>query len=161
MKYSEKQALAKIAAYCSKAERSEFDVRRKLQNWEMSNDEVLNIIKHLKDEKFLDEDRFCEAYIKDKIRFNKWGKSKIVYELKKKQISERSITRSFENIDTDMLEDQLLSVLLTKLKSVKANNDYERRNKLIRFALGRGYQLDQIIKTLSTILKIEKDEFVS
>lgn len=161
MKYSEKQALAKIAAYCSKAERSEFDVRRKLQNWEMSNDEVLNIIKHLKDEKFLDEDRFCEAFIKDKIRFNKWGKSKIVYELKKKQVSERSITRSFENIDTDMLEDQLLSVLLTKLKSVKANNDYERRNKLIRFALGRGYQLDQIIKTLSTILKIEKDEFVS
>lgn len=161
MKYSEKQALAKIAAYCSKAERSEFDVRRKLQNWEMSNDEILNIIKHLKDEQFLNEERFCEAFIKDKIRFNKWGKSKIVYELKKKQISAQSIDRCFENIDTDMLEDQLQSVLLTKLKSVKANNNYEKRNKLIRFALGRGYQLDQIIKTLSTILTTEEDEFAS
>lgn len=161
MKYSENQALARVAAYCSKAERSEFDVKRKLQNWELTDDAIQNIVKRLKDEQFLNEERFCKAFVRDKIRFNKWGKSKIIYELKKKQISSQTIQRCFDDIDDQFIDDQLQSILITKVKSVKANNDYEKRNKLIRFALGRGYRLDQILKTISKILTTNDDDFIS
>lgn len=161
MKYSENQALARVAAYCSKAERSEFDVKRKLQNWELTDDAIQNIVKRLKNEQFLNEERFCKAFVRDKIRFNKWGKSKIIYELKKKQISSQTIQRCFDDIDDQFIDDQLQSILITKVKSVKANNDYEKRNKLIRFALGRGYRLDQILKTISKILTTNDDDFIS
>lgn len=152
MKYSESQALAKVAAYCSKAERSEFDVKRKLQTWELENSIIQSIIKRLKQEKFLDEQRFCRAFIKDKLIFNKWGRTKIIYELKKKQVPSNIIDISFSEFDTDQFDEQLTSLLRNKEKSIKAQNAYEKRNKLIRFALGRGFSFEQIQKVLETML---------
>lgn len=158
MKYNENQALAKAAAYCSKAERAEHDVRQKLMRWELEDLLVKNIIDRLKKEKFLDEERFCTSFIKDKMRFNKWGKTKIVFELKKKYVSANTIAFCFENIESNDFEDSLLQILLTKNKTVKAETDYDRRNKLIRFALGRGFSYEQINNCLRKILGKSEDE---
>ena len=157
MKYSESQALAKVAAYCSKAERSVFDVKRKLQNWELDNSVIQNIIKRLQQEKFIDEERFCKAFIKDKLKFNKWGKTKIIFELKKKLISNDIIDLSFSEFDLNEFDEQLANLLKNKEKSVKAKNKYEKQTKLIRFALGRGFSFEQTQKILGTILN-ETDE---
>lgn len=157
MKLSENQALPKIAAYCSKAERSEYDVKRKLQNWELESESIKNIISRLKKENFLNEERFCRAFIKDKIQFNKWGKTKIVFELKKKYISESIINNSFDEFNNDEFETPLMKILSTKIKSVKANSDYEKRTKLIRFALGRGYSFEQIQKCLSKLMDSDSE----
>lgn len=152
MKYSESQALSKVASYCSKAERSELDVKLKLQRWELDNTIIQNIILHLKKENFLNEERFCRAFIKDKLRFNRWGRTKIIFELKKKQIPHYIIDSCFSEFDSDQFEEQLFSILRNKAKSVKANNEYEKRNKLIRFALGRGFSIEQTQRVLETIL---------
>lgn len=162
MKYSETQALPKIAAYCSKAERAEFDVRKKLLGWELETDSCERIITRLKKENFLNEERYCRSFIKDKIQFNKWGKIKIAFELKKKRVPEFIIDSCFEDIENSDFELPLLKILTNKAKSVKGSNDYERWTKLVRFGLGRGYSFDQIKKCLSKIVDTHgEDNFES
>ncbi len=110
MKLTESQALSKVAAYCSKAERSESDVRKKLDAWELQEEAQKRIIDRLKKEKFLDEKRFARSFIKDKVRFNKWGKAKIVFELKKKNVKQSIIDECVSEIDNSALDDSLRSI---------------------------------------------------
>lgn len=162
MKYSETQALPKIAAYCSKAERAESDVRKKLLGWELDEESSERIVSRLKKENFLNEERYCRSFIKDKIQFNKWGKVKIVFELKKKRISGSTISSCFEEIENSDFEAPLMKILVNKAKSVKAADDYEKWTKLVRFGMGRGYSFDQIKRCLSKILDTNgKDYFES
>lgn len=158
MKLTEPKALARVAAYCSKAERCEYDVQKKLLSWELSEQEQARIISYLKREKFLNEDRFCRSFVRDKVHFNKWGKMKIVFELRKKKIPQNIIDSSLSDIEDSDLDESLTNILITKNKSIKAKTDYERRTKLIRFALGRGFSMSQIIKVLNQIFgKSEED----
>lgn len=159
MKYSETQALPKIAAYCSKAERAESEVCKKLLGWELDKESIERIITRLKKENFLNEERYCRSFIKDKIQFNKWGKVKIVFELKKKRIPESIINSCFEEIESSDFETPLMKILVNKAKSVKASTDYERWTKLVRFGMGRGYSLDQIQKCLSKILDTDGEDY--
>ncbi len=150
---TEKQAVARIALYCSKAERSEYDVRKKLTAWEIDKEIADRIVLFLRKENFLDEERFCRSFIKDKIRFNKWGKNKIVFELRKKQVSEKQIQKCFEGLDEEYdFEAPLIKLLSSKITTVKAKNDYEKRAKLYRFAMGRGFAPEAIQKCLSQLL---------
>lgn len=160
MKLTESQALSKLAAYCSKAERCEFDVRKKLNSWELQEEVQERIVDRLKKEKFLDERRFVESFIRDKVRFNKWGKAKIVFELKKKKVSALIIDEYISEINSSELDDSLRKILNTKLKSVKANSDYDRKVKLVRFALGRGFSMQQTMKVLNEIIgNVDENDF--
>ncbi|MFT3995052.1 MAG: regulatory protein RecX [Dysgonomonas sp.] len=152
MKLTEPQALNKAAAYCSKAERCEFDVRKKLIAWELSEESIFHILKRLKDERFLSNERFCRSFINDKVQFNKWGRTKIVYELRKRNIAETDYLPHLEQLPDDEFEKQLIRILQTKIKSVKAKNDYEKKTKLIRFALGRGFPMDLAIKCVNKLM---------
>lgn len=159
MKLSEQQALHKVAAYCSKAERCESDVRRKLDKWELTPDETNSIITRLIKENYLNEERFTKAFIKDKMVFNKWGKIKISYELRKKSIPDVIIQACFDDIESTDFESPLLKILSNKIKSVKADSEYEKRIKLIRFALGRGYSYQEVQKCLSKLINSDDDDF--
>lgn len=153
MKLTEPIALNRIAAYCSKAERCEWDVRRKLQAWELSDDEVNRIVKRLKDERFLSEERFCRSFINDKIRFNKWGKTKIVFELRKRNTPQSVFQPILDEFEDESFDEQLEKILRSKMRTVKGKDDYDRRNKLIRFALGRGFSMDASVKMVNKLLK--------
>lgn len=158
MKLSEPIALNRIAAYCSKAERCEWDVLRKLKAWELDGDEVARIVKRLKDERFLSDERFCRSFINDKMRFNKWGKTKIVFELRKRNISSVVYQAILDDFEDESFDEQLESILRIKLKTVKGKDDYDRRNKLIRFALGRGFSMDAVLRIVSKLLKTDYDD---
>lgn len=153
MKLSEPIALNQIAAYCSKAERCEWDVRRKLQAWELTDEEIARIVKRLKAERFLSNERFCRSFINDKLKFNKWGKTKIVFELKKRNIPQSVYQPVLDELEDESFNEQLEQILTSKLRTVKGKDDYDRRNKLIRFALGRGFSMDAIIKAVNKLLK--------
>lgn len=156
---TEKQAITRIATYCSKAERCRYDVRRKLDLWKFDNETIGRIITRMEKENFLNEERFCQSFIKDKLRFNKWGKTKIVFELRKKQISDSIVSSSFEALAGECdFETPLLKILETKIKSIKAKSDFEKRVKLFRFAAGRGYAPDLINKCLDKLLGGGMDE---
>lgn len=159
MKYSENQALSKIASFCSKAERAEYDIRRKLKDWEIEGEVIVRIISYLKKENFLNEERYCRSFIKDKLRFNKWGETKIKYELKKKQVPSDIIDLCFDELDDNEFNDPLTLLLRNKMKTIKAANDYEKKIKLIRFGLGRGYSIQQIKSCMNKILDHNNDEY--
>jgi regulatory protein len=146
---SSEQALHRLAAYCSRAERCVFDVRRKMETWEIPIEEQNRIIGRLTQEKFLDESRYCRAFVNDKSKYSHWGAYKIKYELAKKQISGQLIREALENIDSDESAEQLRLLLEQKRKSVRGKNEFEIRQKLMRFAAGRGFSQGEIEKALN------------
>ena len=103
MKLSEPQALNRVAAYCSRAERSEFAVRKKLLAWELPPDAIERIMDRLRKEKYLDNTRFARSFINDKLKFNKWGKTKIIFELRTLNISESIYNPILEDLAGDEL----------------------------------------------------------
>lgn len=160
MKLSEPQALNRVASYCSRAERSEFAVRKKLLTWELPDDAIKRIIDRLKKEKYLDDTRFVRSFINDKLRFNKWGKTKIVFELKKLNISSSIYDPILDELAGDEFEKQLIHILSIKVKSMKAKNEYDKKTKLIRFALGRGFTMDLSIKCVNKLLGGDYEEYI-
>jgi len=143
------QALNRLANYCSRAERCVQDVRRKLDAWEIAKDDQDKIIRRLQQEKFLDERRYCKAFVNDKSKYARWGAFKIKYALKKKQISEELIREALGNIDSEENREQLRQIIEQKRKLVKGKNEWEIRQKLMRFAVGRGFSIEEIEKVMS------------
>jgi regulatory protein len=142
------QALHRLSNYCSRTERCIFDVRRKLIAWEIPENEQNQIIRKLQQEKFLDESRYCRAFVNDKSKYNHWGAYKIKVELKKKQIPEDRIREALENLQPEETLEQLCRLLEQKKKSVNGKNDFEIKQKLMRFAAGRGFSQEETEKAL-------------
>ena len=150
-KINYEQALHRLAAYCSRAERCVFDVRRKMDEWEISSEQQNQVIQKLKKEKFLDEERYCKAFVNDKSKYNRWGIYKIRFELKRKQIPETLIVEALKNLNPEENREQLKSLIEQKIKSVKGKNEWEIRQKLMRFAASRGFSQEEIEKILVAI----------
>jgi regulatory protein len=137
-------ALHRLAAYCSRAERCVYDIRQKMLRWELSDSDQKKILQRLQAEKFLDEQRFCKAFVNDKSKYSHWGAYKIKYALKNKQIPPELIDEAMQHIDPLENREQLRELLKKKRKTVKGANEYEIRIKLMRFAAGRGFSPDDI-----------------
>jgi len=147
-KLTPEQALHRLAALCSRGERCSYDLRRKMQTWELSDSEQKQILRRLQQEGFQDDRRYCRAYVRDKSQYSRWGTMKISYELRKKQLPDEMIQEALSAISTTTQRDQLKQLIAQKRKSVKGQTEYEINQKLIRFAAGRGYALDDILREL-------------
>lgn len=148
---SESKALNKMANLCARREYCVFDIEAKLQRYNLERETIEKIIAHLQKDKFIDELRFTHSFIKDKIQFNKWGKTKIKYALRQKRVPESIITDAFSDFTDEKLNRSLQSLLQAKWKTIKADSDFEKRNKLIRFGLGRGFEMNNILQCMKNI----------
>ena len=137
-----RQALTKAMAMCSQSERCRFDVAAKLRLWELSEEEISKAIEYLIKERFLNEERFIDFYVSDKLRFNKWGKIKLTYMLRQKQIPGELIRSALNRIDDDFYKKILSDLLQSKIKSVKGATGYERKGKLAVFAQSHGFEAE-------------------
>ena len=144
-KISEAKAFSRMSNLCARKECCVFDIQTKLQRLDLETEVVEGIINLLKKEKYIDELRFTKSFIHDKVRFNKWGKVKIKYSLKQKRVSENIINEAFMDFSDEELTDSLPVLLKAKWKTIKGKSDYDKKNKLIRFALGRGFEMRDII----------------
>ncbi|MDO5572185.1 MAG: regulatory protein RecX [Bacteroidales bacterium] len=146
------QALNRAAAFCSKSEHCISEVNKKLKDWGISKEDSETIISRLLKEKFIDEERFTRSFVNDKYKYSKWGKTKISYSLKLKNISAELISSIIDEIIPDEnYSDSLLNLLQKKVKSVKADSKIEISSKLFRFAASRGYEPSEIIKALKKL----------
>jgi len=139
--YSE--ALASAAGYCSLAEHCISEVVEKLKRFELTPEDQAKLLRHLQDKGYLNESRYVKAFVKDKFRFSKWGRIKIRYALRQKGISATLAEEGLSEIQEEDYQEMLADLLRQKKRSVKANSPYELRGKLLRFAAGRGFELDQ------------------
>lgn len=142
------EALNKAAAYCSLCERCINEVRKKLTAWGIAPIEQNKIIERLIKERFIDEERYCRAFVNDKIRFNHWGKIKITAALREKQIDKKYISSAIDNIDENEYMQILRDILITKQKEYKGKEDFATKQKLIRFAASRGFEPTKILQII-------------
>ena len=162
MKYkselSESEALHKAAAYCSTSEHCLSEVSDKLTSWGVDQDAQERILKRLIDERFVDDSRFAEAYVKDKFRFNQWGRIKIRIMLQQKKVNSLLIDDAMELIDDADYRETLLSILQQKRKSLKDKDPQQLKAKLYRFAASRGFESDVIFKVVPKIVGNVSDD---
>lgn len=151
LQLSLQEAYSRAATLCSKREKCVVDIRKKLLDWHVEKDDHDVIINTLIENKYIDEERFATYFVRDKYRFNGWGKVKIRYHLSGKQIPPGYIDKAIEEIDQDEYFSNLKRALQSKYKSLKTKNQVERRQKLMRFAAGRGYTLDEINHVLDEL----------
>ncbi len=146
------EAYSRATALCSKSEKCVSDIRKKLYDWQIEIENHNAILDALVENRYIDEERFTRYFVRDKYRFNGWGKVKIRHQLSQKQIPNYLIEQAFAEIDVEDYSEKLVSILHTKNRSIKTEDKYERRNKLMRFAAGRGFSLDEIQRALGNLL---------
>lgn len=141
---TEQEAYLQLAALCAQAEHCRQEMLDKMKRWGLDEGVQDRIISRLVKERFVDDERYARAFVKDKVRYNKWGRRKIQQALWMKRIDEHIQQQVLDEIEEREYLDVLRPLLKQKRKSVKAQNDYEINQKLIRFALGRGFTFDVI-----------------
>ena len=154
---TEQEAYLQLAAICAQAEHCEQEMRDKMKRWELDETVQNRIIDRLTKERYIDHERYARAFVKDKIRYNKWGSKKVQQALWMKRIDQDIQQRVLDEIDEKEYLDVLRPLLKQKRKSIKADSDYELNQKLVRFALSRGFTFD-IIRQCLDVDEIEEYE---
>ena len=154
---TEQEAYLQLAAICAQAEHCEQEMRDKMKRWEIDETVQNRIIDRLTEERYIDNERYARAFVKDKIRYNKWGRRKVQQALWMKRIDQDIQQRVLDEIDEKEYLDVLRPLLKQKRKSIKAESDYELNQKLVRFALSRGFTFD-IIRQCLNVDEIEEYE---
>ena len=141
---TEQEAYLQLAALCAQAEHCEQEMRDKMKRWEIDKAVQDRVLQRLIKERYIDNERYARAFVKDKIRYNKWGRRKVQQALWMKHIDQDIQQRVLDEIDEKEYLDVLRPLLKQKRKSIKADSDYELNQKLVRFALSRGFTFDII-----------------
>jgi regulatory protein len=144
-------ALNKARHLCARMEKCKAEIRQKLYEWKAEPAFHDWIIDQLTQEGFIDENRYCSYYVRDKLKFNQWGKSKIAHELKLKQIPSGLIKDSLNEIDMDVYSELCQQILQKKLNTLIGSETAKKKEKLIRFGLSRGFEGELIFKLIEKL----------
>ena len=145
---TEQEAYLQLAALCAQAEHCQQEMRDKMRRWEMAPEAQERVIARLVKERYIDDERYARAFVKDKVRYNKWGRRKVQQGLWMKHIDDDIQQRVLDEVDDEEYLAVLKPLLAQKRKSIKAESEYELTHKLVRFALGRGFTYDIIRQCL-------------
>lgn len=146
---TEQDAYLQLAALCAQAEHCQQEMRDKMKRWDIDAATQDRIVARLVKERYVDDERYARAFVKDKIRYNKWGRRKVQQGLWLKHIDDNIQERVLGEVDDSEYLAVLRPLLKQKVRSIRAENDYERTQKLVRFALGRGFTFDIIRQCLN------------
>lgn len=146
MTESEGKTLAE--RYCSGAEHCCLEVRAMLERHKVENDDINRILKHLIQEGYIDESRYARAFVHDKVRFAKWGRSKIAQALWQKRIPQEVTDAALSSINDEEYMDALNDVVKSRYRTVKGATEYERKLKTMKTVCSRGYEPSLVRKVL-------------
>ena len=147
------EAFQKAAACCAASEQCVADIRKKLERWGLDATRRQAVIVRLEEEKFVNEARYARSFVRDKFRYNGWGRIKIVQALRQKGIPAAYIEDAMGEIEDEEYARILQKLLQAKARGLKAGTDYERNGKLVRFAASRGFEMPLIMR----MLHVEED----
>ena len=137
--------LARAERYFANEEQCRTSVRKKLCDWGASPDASTKIVTRLIDQGFIDERRYARAYVSAKLRNQKWGRLKVIYQLRSKQVPPKFITEALAEIPDEEYRNILLDVAKTKWDTYSPTEPTaKRRSKLVTFLASRGYEAPEI-----------------
>ena len=141
---TEQEALLRLSSLCSRSEHSSGEMRDKLRRWGVDQETSERVVARLVSERFVDDERFCRFFVRDKIRFDRWGRRKIEQALYQKGVASDISRRVLDEVDDEAYVAELKKLIAAKRRSVQAESDYELRAKLTKYALGRGFGYEVI-----------------
>ena len=155
---TEQEAYLTLAALCAQAEHCQWEMLEKMRRWEMSEEQQAHVMQRLTEERYVDDERYARAFVKDKVRYNKWGQRKVEQALWQKHIAEDIRQRILDEVEDEEYLRVLRPLLQQKRKSTKAGSDYELNQKLVRFALCRGFTYDIIRQCIDVEEEFEEKD---
>ena len=147
MTESEGKTLAE--RYCSGAEHCCSEVRAMLERHKVEADEISLILKYLIKEGYVDERRYADAFVHDKVRFAKWGRVKISQALWQKRIPADVADAALSRIDEDEYMSALKEVAASRYRQTKGATEYERKMKTMKSVCSRGYEPALVRKVMN------------
>jgi len=145
------QVLDKMAKYCAYQERCVKEVKDKLKTYDIAQEERDKILDYLIDNRFVNDERFVECFVRSKINQNDWGVNKIRYHLIQKGIDKELIDVALEQTKDDSYRQRLIDILTTKAKTVKAASDFEKKRKLAAYAIQKGFEGNLVWEVLKDL----------
>lgn len=148
------EVIRKMEIFCAYRERTISEVKRKLILLGITSDEAhIYITSHLLAHNFINESRYVDAYIRGKLQSKKWGKVKVRMSLKNQQLDDCLIDAGLSEVDNELYEKNLDSLLQKKWNTLKEIDRNVKHNKCVRYALQKGYEYDKIIEKLKNLQK--------
>lgn len=147
-KISPQQTFSRLASLCARREYCQHDMLEKMRQWGLTEEERAQVMQQLTEGRYVDDERFAQAFVNDKVRYGKWGRRKIEQALWMKRIDEGIAASVLDEVDDEEYFAVLRPQVKQKLRTTRADSDYELRMKVTKWALSRGYTMDLIRQCL-------------
>ena len=147
------QALASLMRLCARAERSSGDALRLMATWEVPVADRQGVLQRLINEKFIDDSRYAEAFVREMRNLSAWGEYKIRTALRRKGIGENIINEALRQMPAEKNEERLIERLKRKVRTTKYDTAYQLKTKLIRHALSLGFAMDDALRCVERVMK--------
>ena len=147
------QAYLALTRLCARGERCTVDAARLMRNWGVAATDAQQIVNRLVSERFIDDKRYSQSFVREKINLSHWGQGKIISALKAKGIRSDYIAEALEQLSETDTESRLKTLLLKKMRTTKSKNSADLRAKLFRYAASQGYDFSQIRDIVESIVK--------
>ena len=147
------QALQSLMRMCARSERSSGDALRLMKRWGLADEDARTVLVRLQTGRFIDDARYAEAFVRDKLNLSGWGAYKIKMALRAKGVAKDIINEVVAPMlnETNMKE-RLEEIMLRRMRTLKYSSAYDAKTKLIRFAASRGYEIEEAIECASKIV---------
>ena len=154
---TEQQALLKLSALCAHAEHCSYEMTEKMHRWGLPDEVQARIMARLTQERYIDDERYSRLFVREKIKFNKWGRRKVAQALMAKRIDHETIQHVLDDVDDEEYLAVLRPLLKSKRRQLKPMTPYEATSRLVRFALSRGFTMDLIRQCIDVTDEIDDD----
>ena len=148
-----KQALESLMRLCARAERSSGDAMRLMNGWEVPTTERPAVLQQLIRERYIDDSRYAAAFVKEKSNLSAWGEYKIRTALRRKGIADQIIAEALSQLNPEQNKTRLVERLRRKVKSIKYDNLYQLKTKLIRYGASLGFPMEEVIESASEVIR--------
>jgi regulatory protein len=151
--YTVEEAKRAIERYCVYQERCHKETERKLKEYRMIPEAIQVIIVHLIEHNFLNEERFARSFARGKFRIKKWGKQRIIRELRFRDISQYNIKSAFKEINEEDYLNTFNALAEKKFESITESNKYKKKKKLTDYLLYRGWESSLVFEKANSLIK--------
>ena len=149
---SPEQALAALMRLAARSEKSSGDALRLMQNWGVDPSARQGVLQRLIDDKFIDDRRYAEAFVRDKMRFSGWGVFKLRAALRNKGLSTDIVEDVLRMLDSNNMTDRLRERLERKMRTTKYTTRYDLKTKLMRYGASLGYDFESVSDVVDTLI---------
>lgn len=146
------EATRKMEGYCAYQERCHQEVVTKLQGMGMIPLAIDTIVSHLIKENYLNEERFAKSFASGKFNIKKWGKKRIVAELKVRDISKYNIQSALNEIDDNQYLKTFEALAKKRLEQIKDKDIQKKKKKLADYLLYRGWEPNLVYDKVNELI---------